>query len=80
MASIEIPSAFGQFSLLLCPLRNEFMQRRVKQTECYGQSVHGLECTLHILLHVGEQLIEGADALGNGVAEDHLAEDEQGLL
>ncbi|CCX52583.1 unknown [Alistipes sp. CAG:514] len=70
----------GKFLLLLLCLRNELVERRVKQTEDNRLAVHNLHGALGGSLDVWLKLGESGLSFLIGVAEDHLAQFCERLL
>ena len=70
----------GQLGLLLGALGYEFVQRRVKEADRHRQAFHGFQRALQRGLDEGEEFVQSRSAFPGGIAEDHLAEVEEGLI
>ena len=75
-----MPEAVGQFALLFLALRHELVQRRIEQADGDRQAVHGFQGRLDVALDEREELGQRFAALLGGLAEDHLAQQEERLI
>ena len=65
---------FGECVARRAFVREEFVQRRVEQSDCYGQTLHCLEDSLEVFSLVGQELFECLFAFGEVACENHFAD------
>ena len=70
----------AQLGLLLGALRHEFVQRRVEEADRHRQAFHRLQRAFQGGLDERVEFVQGGLALRGGIAENHFAQVEQGLI